>query len=952
MALLLGAFLGFHRFANATHIRAGEITARRIDNVSLTFEFTFTGFRDTGSVIEFGDGVFDFGDGQTNEGWDYLPSKTYIGNDIEMVEYKIVHVYTAPGSYLISYEEKFRNDGIVNMDNSVATTFYVESMIVIDPFFGLNNTPILTVPPIDFAVVGGEFIHNAGAFDPDGDSLSYKITTPKQARGTVVNNYRELIDPQFYDEIVYSQGNQNQNGSPSLTLDPVSGDLVWNAPGDVLSQIGLNGKKFSEYNVAFVIEEWRYIPSIGTWEPLGYVTRDMQIIVEDSDNERPELEVPDDICVEAGHKVREIIRGVDPNGDAVKLEAFGGPFEVQGNKATYSPDPAIYDGPPSFTNFEWQTECGHIRMRPYEVQFKATDSPQEGPRLVNFETFEITVVGPAPKGLKTTRDVGRSIALEWDSYSCTNAEKMEIWRRVGDFDIELDDCTIGMPPNTGYTLVDKINIFGPGSVQITSYSDDNDGKGLAPGAKYCYRLVATYPLPEGGVSYVSEEVCDTIILDVPAITHVDIQTTSTSNGVIQVNWTPPYQIDQSVNPPAYKYDLFRAEGKSPGKPYTMVASQISDTTFVDAGLNTHDYAYHYYVRLYDGNNILVDSSATASSLRTDLKPLLKSIEVVWSADVPWSNTVQDYPYHYIYRDQVLENDVTEIVLIDSVDVTKSGYFYLDDGRFNDVNLDEEVKYCYYVTAYGSYGNNLLPEPLINKAQIVCAQPNDTIPPCRPPQLTIDNAESCEMILASQPCGRNTYEQSISWDTDLGPDCNDDIVFYNVYFTPTGREEDYRIIGTPNDTRFIHDNLNSIKGCYRVSAIDRSGNESDLTDEICNDNCPVYKLPNVFTPNNDGLNDLFIPISPTGQTVSSFNSADCPRFVLGVIFKVFDRSGNEIYRYDSYENQNGIMINWDGSNKWGQDLPSGVYYYSAEVEFDLLETSDAVKTLKGWVQILK
>jgi len=207
-------------------------------------------------------------------------------------------------------------------------------------------------------------------------------------------------------------------------------------------------------------------------------------------------------------------------------------------------------------------------------------------------------------------------------------------------------------------------------------------------------------------------------------------------------------------------------------------------------------------------------------------------------------------------------------------------------------------------------------------------------------------------LASQPCGSNNYTQSLSWTSDENPDCDDDISFYNVYFTPSGREEDYSIIATPSDTRFDHTDLTSLKGCYRISAVDRSGNESELTEEICNDNCPVYKLPNVFTPNNDGINDVFSPLYKKGLNIASFNDADCPRFVLQVDFRVFDRSGSELYVYNSFENPEGIYINWDGKNKWGQELPAGVYYYVAEVTVDVLNPKDTKWTLNGWLQILK
>lgn len=933
----------FH--GKASHIRAGQITAKRIDKITNTFEFTFTGFRDTNSNVRFGNGIFDFGDGNKQIG-NFRRIITYVGNDTEMVQWILVHTYDAPGIFIVSYQEHYRNFQIVNMDNSGRTDFYVETKIVIDPFFGPNDTPQTLIPPIDEAAVGVKFIHNARAFDPDGASLSYRFVVNKQAKNIAVNNYRELINPEFYISIPYDQADEDQLRRPKLSLDPVTGDLVWDAPGDIM-----NKGDHSEYNVAFVIEEWRYIPATNEWVQLGYVERDMQIIVKITNNNRPDLTIPDDVCVEAGMKVKAQVQGTDPDGQEVKLEAFGGPFVIDGNKATYQPFPADYQNLPAELDFEWDTQCGHVRLRPYAVTFKVTDNPESGPKLVNFSTFEITVVGPAPKGLKTIPQAGRSIQLEWDEYSCSNAEKIQIWRKVGSADIEFHECSVGMPPHTGYELIDEVTILGPGNQQVTSYLDDNHGRGLAPGARYCYRLVAVYPLPAGGKSYVSYEVCQDVRLDAPAITKVDVVKTDEADGTILLQWVPPYEINQNTYPPAYKYDVFRAEGQSPDGSYTQIASGITDTTFTDTGLNTLSTAYNYFIRLHDGNGILVDSSATASSVKLQLKPLLAAIELSWLANVPWSNSAKKYPYHYIYRDQVDPTDENNIVLIDSVNVMEHGFTYHDNGQFNDTKLDEQVSYCYYVTTQGSYDNPVLPEPLINHSQIGCAQPNDSIPPCEPISFVVLNAMDCEAILANLECGANSYTQKLSWEVGQTDDC-EDITHYNVYFSSTGNDGNFEIVGTPETNSFEHTNLTSLKGCYKVTAVDRSGNESDFTDVICNDNCPVFKMPNVFTPNNDGNNDVFGPLHPTSANAGEFDVRDCPRFVTSLVFKVFDQVGDEIYVYDSYENVNGININWDGTNNQGQKLPSGVYFYVVELHLDVLDTKNATKMLKGWVQILR
>ncbi|MEJ0055899.1 MAG: hypothetical protein WDN75_09765 [Bacteroidota bacterium] len=51
------------RTANATHLRAGEITITRASCTSLTFIITITVYTNTGSNIKFGDGTLTFGDG-------------------------------------------------------------------------------------------------------------------------------------------------------------------------------------------------------------------------------------------------------------------------------------------------------------------------------------------------------------------------------------------------------------------------------------------------------------------------------------------------------------------------------------------------------------------------------------------------------------------------------------------------------------------------------------------------------------------------------------------------------------------------------------------------------------------------------------------------------------------------------------------------------------------------
>ena len=71
------------------------------------------------------------------------------------------------------------------------------------------------------------------------------------------------------------------------------------------------------------------------------------------------------------------------------------------------------------------------------------------------------------------------------------------------------------------------------------------------------------------------------------------------------------------------------------------------------------------------------------------------------------------------------------------------------------------------------------------------------------------------------------------------------------------------------------------------------------------NSAITVLPNVFTPNGDGINDL---CTVKGKNLATFQ------------MKVFNRSGNVIFESLSIENP------WDGKNKFGEDIPIGTYFY--------------------------
>lgn len=398
IVLVLAAMVSYQ--LSATHIRAAEITYRRITSSAFTYEFTLTGYSDTGSAVRIGDGIIDFGDGravQINLEAFSFEDGQFVGpnNETEISVVKILHTYTAPGQYRVSYREPNRNDEIVNINsgNSQQVPFHIESSLWVDPIIGSNSSPVLTGFPVDRGFVGQQFTHNPWAYDSDGDSLVYRLLVPLQDQSMLVPNFERPNHEDFYqDPIIYQTANELENGPPSFGINPFTGDLVWDAPGNLLensqnitSQFG----PFSEYNVAFMVEEWRKIE--GSWRRLGHVTRDMQIIVTDQQNQRPDFMLPPDMIIGDSQVVDETITFSDPDDDPIKVELFGEVFDLAVNPMSVTPAPEGFVTGPFTLRLQWDPLSEHVRKKPYYVHLKITDQTAD-PLLSSAVTYKTWVL--------------------------------------------------------------------------------------------------------------------------------------------------------------------------------------------------------------------------------------------------------------------------------------------------------------------------------------------------------------------------------------------------------------------------------------------------------------------------------------------------------------------------------------------------------------------------------
>lgn len=488
--------------AKATHQRAAEITYKWLGGNAYEFTLTCYTYSPSPAGLQRDSLLMNWGDGFQ----DYVPRVVMqnLGDDYTLNIYKMRHDYSSAGTYVISMEDANRNYGVVNIQNSVTIPMYIETELVINPFLGNNNSVQLLNAPVDKGCVGKLYLHNPAAYDPDGDSLSYRLLPCKGFNGEDI--------PSF----TYPQA------SSTFEMDPVTGELHWENPM-------LQG----EYNVAFIVEEWRGGVKIGS------VIRDMQILIAACDNDLPEIHCLNDTCVEAGQQLFFSVSASDPNNNSVELTASGAPFELTNNPAMMDPETAIGLNP-SF-DFIWNTDCVHVRRAPYQLVFHAKDNGHPV-SLTNVKTVSVTVIGPKVMDLYGSAQ-GNDIQLSWSPYACQHAVALRIYRKIGCDDYEPDACETGIRP--GFQMIAEIT-----DISSTSFTDFN----LTQGATYCYRIVAVFH--DGAESKVSDAVCVSLKNDLPLMTQVSNNPEDLSSGHVLIKWVKPTDIDAQFTPP-FHYQLKR-----------------------------------------------------------------------------------------------------------------------------------------------------------------------------------------------------------------------------------------------------------------------------------------------------------------------------------------------------------------------------------------------------------
>jgi hypothetical protein len=246
--------------AEATHLRGGQITIKRLSAGARTVRVTVTVFTNipphTNVLFGGDDDILDFGDGSDPDG-DGRPGilvpeqqniiRSDLGNGVGMASYTIDWTYGAGNFFIVSYSEPNRNEGIMNMSESVNTRFYIETGFSLDFSYA---SPAPLADAVFRTPAGNIFSAGLGCRDPQGLKLTYELIEPQQEKGVPVKGYTL---------------------PENVSFNQYTGEFEWD--GNFLNSVATG-------ELSFAVKVMQHDPDGAI---VGYVIRDFQVIADASD---------------------------------------------------------------------------------------------------------------------------------------------------------------------------------------------------------------------------------------------------------------------------------------------------------------------------------------------------------------------------------------------------------------------------------------------------------------------------------------------------------------------------------------------------------------------------------------------------------------------------------------------------------------------------------------------
>lgn len=270
-------------------------------------------------------------------------------------KFSLIHNFGQNGLMQLSYTEPNRNEGVINIQQSVNTTFSLKTRLILNEEDKKIVSPTLLFDPLVVANLGIDFSQTLAAIDSNNFKLRYSLITPLSGIDNEVTGY-------FLPE--------------GITLNELNGTLTWPA-----ANLGQNQ---GEYGFAVEIKQFEKIEGDNFIER-GSMIVDFQVILAETEGsisvqKDPVLDENDALLVSAG-EFQTISFTANADGEELDFEvnseliALGSDifnFEVVRDEADYRID------------LSFNVDESIVRDNPYPIAFSVSNESFSIEKHVNI----------------------------------------------------------------------------------------------------------------------------------------------------------------------------------------------------------------------------------------------------------------------------------------------------------------------------------------------------------------------------------------------------------------------------------------------------------------------------------------------------------------------------------------------------------------------------------------
>ncbi|MEL6191098.1 MAG: PKD domain-containing protein [Bacteroidota bacterium] len=395
-------------------------------------------------------------------------------------------------------------------------------------------------------------------------------------------------------------------------------------------------------------------------------------------------------------------------------------------------------------------------------------------------------------------------------------------------------------------------------IDSTEFRNDTVFVDLTPRTtvrSYCYKVVSRNNCGSESSLLQTQEHCS-----------VDILSVAIPDQVI-LEWNPyrGWQVDQ--------YELYRVTDYNPFRVELIATLPGTETQYLDESTECFN-AYSYRVKAVGSGALHESWSDTTVSFNQ------KTVSISTPDLLVRATVENDIEVLVEWQDFELQGE--EILYLERQEEggpwTTVATFPAGEDKYIDENVDVQNKsYSYRVSAQDSCGFRTDPS----------------------------NIGKTVLMAAERSAGQN----NISWSAYQGWKFGVDKYEIEVYNEAAGQ---YQLVDVvQGDITEYEDRTTSLdqgEYCYRIWAVELGNNRArSLSNEMCLPVLTNLMAPNAFTPNQDGINEVF---TLNGIHVLTFN------------MQIYSRWGTLLYE------SNDITEGWDGTFE-GTPVKEGVYVYIAK-----------------------